>query len=46
MTSRGDFIINGHKKVVVFQSVRAPKIYYFGDKENGFFGEIIPLKGP
>jgi DNA-directed RNA polymerase subunit beta len=46
MTSRGDFIINGHKKVVVFQSVRAPKAYYFGDKENGFLGEIIPLKGP
>ncbi|WNE41046.1 MAG: DNA-directed RNA polymerase subunit beta [Mycoplasmataceae bacterium] len=46
MTSRGDFIINGHKKAVVFQSVRAPKVYYFGDKENGFFGEIIPLKGP
>ncbi|CAG8746968.1 14811_t:CDS:2, partial [Funneliformis caledonium] len=35
MTSQGDFIINGHHKVVVFQSVRAPAVYYyFGEKEN------------
>ncbi|CAG8602469.1 10343_t:CDS:2, partial [Diversispora eburnea] len=35
MTSRGDFIINGHHKVVVFQSVRAPAVYYyFGEEEN------------
>jgi len=46
MNSQGNFIINGHDKVVVFQSVRAPAIYYFGDKENGFYGEIIPFKGP
>jgi DNA-directed RNA polymerase beta subunit len=47
MTSQGDFIINGHHKVVVFQSVRAPAVYYyFGEEENKFLGEIIPFKGP
>lgn len=46
MTPQGNFIINGHNKVVVFQSVRAPSIYYFDEKENGFCGEIIPFKGP
>ena len=46
MNSQGNFIINGHNKVVVFQSVRAPAVYYFGEKENNFFSEIIPFKGP
>ncbi|MEG7978390.1 MAG: hypothetical protein NY202_00220 [Mollicutes bacterium UO1] len=46
MNQQGNFIINGHDKVVVFQSVRAPDVYYFGDQENKFSGEIIPFKGP
>jgi DNA-directed RNA polymerase beta subunit len=46
MNQQGNFIINGHNKVVVFQSVRAPSVYYFGEQESGFFGEIIPFKGP
>ncbi|RHZ35466.1 hypothetical protein [endosymbiont GvMRE of Glomus versiforme] len=45
MNSCGNFIINGHDKVVVFQSVRAPSIYFFTNEANGFYGEIIPLKG-
>ncbi|CAG8728451.1 1149_t:CDS:1, partial [Ambispora leptoticha] len=47
MNPQGNFIINGHNKVVVFQSVRAPAVYYyFGEEENEFLGEIIPFKGP
>jgi DNA-directed RNA polymerase beta subunit len=46
MNPQGNFIINGHDKVVVFQSVRAPAVYYFGEQENEFYGEIIPFKGP
>jgi DNA-directed RNA polymerase beta subunit len=46
MNYQGNFIINGHDKVVVFQSVRAPAVYYFANQENGFYGEIIPFKGP
>jgi len=46
MNPQGNFIINGHDKVVVFQSVRAPAVYYFGKQENEFYGEIIPFKGP
>ncbi|CAG8568157.1 9109_t:CDS:2 [Paraglomus occultum] len=45
MNQQGSFIINGHNKVVVFQSVRAPAVYYFAEEENKFFGEIIPFKG-
>jgi DNA-directed RNA polymerase beta subunit len=46
MNSQGNFIINGHDKVVVFQSVRAPTVYHFPDGENNFYSEVIPLKGP
>ncbi|CFW92830.1 DNA-directed RNA polymerase subunit beta [endosymbiont DhMRE of Dentiscutata heterogama] len=47
MNPRGNFIINGHDKVVVFQSVRAPSVYYFREEEEEkFWGEIIPFKGP
>src|SRR6185369_10115271 len=47
MSPQGNFIINGHNKVVVFQSVRAPAVYYYlGEEENKFLGEIIPFKGP
>jgi len=46
MNPQGNFVINGHDKVVVFQSVRAPSVYYFGNQENGFYSEIIPFKGP
>jgi DNA-directed RNA polymerase beta subunit len=46
MNQQGNFIINGNDKVVVFQSVRAPAVYYFAKEENEFFGEIIPFKGP
>ncbi|CAG8539999.1 8773_t:CDS:2 [Paraglomus brasilianum] len=34
MNSQGNFVINGHNKVVVFQSVRAPAVYYFAEGEN------------
>ena len=46
MNPQGNFIINGHDKVVIFQSVRAPSIYFFTDKEKKFYGEVIPFKGP
>jgi DNA-directed RNA polymerase beta subunit len=46
MNSQGNFIINGHDKVVVFQSVRAPSFYFFANEGIGFYGEIIPFKGP
>lgn len=46
INQQGNFIINGHDKVVVFQSVRAPAIYHFSEQENSFYSEIIPLKGP
>jgi len=47
MNPQGNFIINGHNKVVVFQSVRAPAVYYYrGEEEKEFLGEIIPFKGP
>jgi len=47
MNPQGNFIINGHNKVVVFQSVRAPAVYYYrGEGEKEFLGEIIPFKGP
>ena len=46
INKQGNFIINGHDKVVVFQSVRVPKVYFFTDKENKIYGEIIPSKGP
>ncbi|CAG8440196.1 11521_t:CDS:2 [Ambispora leptoticha] len=43
---QGTFIINGHEKVVVLQSVRAPTIYHFAtEKQNAFYSEIIPFKG-
>ena len=46
MTERGNFIINGHNKVVIFQSVRAPNAYFFQDQLTQLsYGEIIPLKG-
>lgn len=41
----GRFIINGHDKIVVFQSVRAPSFYNFVNEKN-IYGEIIPQKGP
>ncbi|CAG8726793.1 24625_t:CDS:2, partial [Racocetra persica] len=34
MNPQGNFIINGHDKVVVFQSVRAPSVYYFREEEE------------
>jgi len=47
MTKQSSFIINGHNKVVVFQSVRAPSVYFFQDSESHIpYGEIIPFKGP
>lgn len=47
MTKQGNFIINGHNKVAVFQSVRAPNVYFFQDGESKLsYGEIIPFKGP
>lgn len=54
INNQGSFIINGHEKVVVFQSVRAPGLYFFSKEENNsnvnnnenIYGEIIPLKGP
>ena len=46
INSQGNFIINGHNKLIVLQSVRAPSIYHFSNKDNGFYTEIIPLKGP
>jgi len=47
MAKQGNFIINGHNKVVIFQSVRAPSIYFFQDNESQTpYGEIIPFKGP
>jgi len=45
ITLQGDFIINGHNKVVVFQSVRAPGAYFMNIEEDNLIGEIIPLKG-
>ncbi|CAI2182554.1 17342_t:CDS:10 [Funneliformis geosporum] len=42
---QGTFIINGHEKVVVLQSVRAPTIYHFvTEKSDSFYSEIIPFK--
>lgn len=48
ITSTGNFIINGHDKVVIFQSVRAPSLYFFASENNNeeVYGEIIPIKGP
>lgn len=54
INNQGNFIINGHEKVVVFQSVRAPGLYFFSNEENAnsdhdnqnIYGEIIPIKGP
>lgn len=48
INEQGNFIINGHEKVIVFQSVRSPGLYFFSDEENSneIYGEIIPLKGP
>ncbi|CAG8826612.1 24399_t:CDS:2, partial [Cetraspora pellucida] len=46
ITAHGNFIINGHDKVVVFQSVRAPSVYFFTDENQEIYGEIIPFKGP
>ncbi|MCE8162737.1 MAG: hypothetical protein I3273_01805 [Candidatus Moeniiplasma glomeromycotorum] len=48
MNEQGNFIINGYDKVAVFQSVRAPGVYFFADEKekNRFYGEIIPHKGP
>ncbi len=47
INEQGSFIINGHEKVVVFQSVRSPGLYFFTSEEsNEIYGEIIPLKGP
>ncbi|KLL01819.1 MAG: DNA-directed RNA polymerase subunit beta [Mycoplasmataceae bacterium RC_NB112A] len=46
MNSQGNFIINGFDKAVVFQSVRAPGVYFFSKEKNCFYGEIIPRKGP
>ena len=46
MTQQGSFIINGHDRIVVLQSVRAPAIYLFNNEKNGIYGEIIPFKGP
>ena len=48
MTSQGNFIINGFDRVAVFQSIRAPGVYFFPEEKekNHFYGEIIPHKGP
>lgn len=47
ITKQGNFIINGHNRVVIFQSVRAPNVYFFQDsKVQVSYGEIIPFKGP
>jgi len=47
INNQGNFIINGHDKVVIFQSVRAPSLYHFShEDEENFYSEIIPLKGP
>jgi DNA-directed RNA polymerase beta subunit len=50
ITRQGSFIINGHDKAVIFQSVRAPSIYLFANekdnKKEGPYAEIIPIKGP
>lgn len=46
MDDKGVFIINGHHKVAVCQSVRAPSIYcYFDLEQRKFLGEVIPYKG-
>ncbi|MCE8158975.1 MAG: hypothetical protein I3270_00620 [Candidatus Moeniiplasma glomeromycotorum] len=45
MNSQGNLIINGFDKVVVFQSVRAPGVYFFTEEKDRFYGEIIPYKG-
>lgn len=48
ITSQGNFLVNGHRKAVVFQSVRAPSVYDF-PSDNGedgrLFTELIPIKG-
>jgi DNA-directed RNA polymerase beta subunit len=47
MTERGNFIINGNNRVIVFQSVRAPNVYFYQEnKTKMLYGEIIPFKGP
>ena len=47
MTERGNFIINEHNKVVVFQSVRAPNVYFYQEsKTKMLYSEIIPFEGP
>src|SRR5215470_6805592 len=46
MNTSGGFIINGHDKVVVFQSVRASNTYFFSAEKDRFYAEIIPFKGP
>ena len=46
ITNQGVFIINGHYKVVVCQSIRAPSVYCFFDEEQQkCCSEIIPVKG-
>lgn len=46
ITNQGVFIINGHYKVVVCQSIRAPSVYFFSSEEQQkCYGEIIPVKG-
>lgn len=46
ITNQGVFIINGHYKVVVCQSIRAPSVYCFpGGEQQKDYSEIIPAKG-
>ncbi|CAG8741295.1 20808_t:CDS:2, partial [Racocetra persica] len=44
ITPSGSFIVNGHNKVAVYQSVRAPAVYFFATEEKEIYGEIIPFK--
>lgn len=45
MNQQGNFVINGHYKVVIFQSVRSPGSYFLQNEKGEFYGEIIPSKG-
>ena len=46
INKQGSFIINGHEKIVVFQSVRSPGLYLFSNESGDKYIELIPFKGP
>ena len=52
MTKRGSFIVNGSPRVVVYQLIRSPGIYYncrlirtMTTTVNRFYAELIPWRG-